>query len=82
MDLYPDYETTFVQSWQPERPCSHQEAFSRCKAFVLRQAGRRLQKEIDNWAPEFRAMLNDGIKKKFLELLPKLQSDLIDDLQQ
>jgi len=77
-----DYENTFAQLWQPPRECSHQEMFPRLKTFLRRYACQRLHEAFEDFEPEFRMMLNNKLKEKLSEVLPKLQLDLIEDFRQ
>jgi hypothetical protein len=78
-----DYEIFQTQPpLHPNRdPCPHHAAFSGVEAFVRRQAPQLLQQVLGEFEPELKAIINEKLKSKLAEILPKLQAELINSFR-
>jgi len=64
-----------------EHQCSHQAAFSGLESYVRTEAPQLLQQELESFEPELKTIINEKLREKLSELLPKLQLKLINNFR-
>lgn len=76
-----DYEFFSTERLARHHQCSHQAAFSELETYVRREAPQLLQRELEGLEPELKTIINEKLKSKLAEVLPRLQLRLIDDFR-